>query len=65
MKQKLNFRFHNPNAVDDTADYILSVFIHADKPKLDRAIQDACKDPSVEKAGVLPESMKNLKREKA
>ncbi len=26
-KQKLNYRFHNPNTAEVTADYILKVFI--------------------------------------
>ena len=28
-KQKLNYRFHNPNTAEVTADYILKVFIEA------------------------------------
>lgn len=40
-KRKLNYRFHNPNTVDATADYILKIFIDADKEKVDQAIEKA------------------------
>ena len=40
-KRKLNYRFHNPNPVDATADYILKVLIDANKEKVDRAIEKA------------------------
>lgn len=38
-KQKLNYRFHNPNPADVTADYILKVFIEVNKGKVEQAIQ--------------------------
>lgn len=40
-KQKLNFRFHNPNTAEATADYILKMFIEANKEKVEQAMQDA------------------------
>ena len=40
-KQKLNFRFHNPNAAEATADYILKMFIEANREKVEQAIQAA------------------------
>lgn len=40
-KRKLNYRFHNPNTVEATADYILKVMIDANKEKVDRAIEKA------------------------
>lgn len=40
-RQKLNYRFHNPNTVEVTADYILKVFIEANMKKVDRAMQEA------------------------
>ncbi|MEG1558275.1 MAG: hypothetical protein RR368_07560 [Oscillospiraceae bacterium] len=42
-KQKLNFRFHNPNTAEATADYILKMFIEANKEKVEQAMQDAAK----------------------
>ena len=42
MKQrKLNYRFHNPNPADVTADYILKILIEANVPKVERAIKEA------------------------
>lgn len=35
---KLNFRYHNPNTVEDTADYIAKVFVEANKVKMDSAL---------------------------
>lgn len=43
-KQKLNYRFHNPNPVDATADYILKVFIESNTSKVERVIEEAAKD---------------------
>lgn len=40
-KQKLNFRFHNPNTVEATADYILKMFIEANREKVEQAIEAA------------------------
>lgn len=39
--QKLNFRFHNPNTAEATADYILKIFIEANKEKVEQVMQDA------------------------
>lgn len=53
-KQKLNFRFHNPNTAEATADYILKMFIEANKEKVEQAMQDAAEisnyEPSQESA---------------
>lgn len=42
-KQKLNYRFHNPNTAEVTADYILKVFVEANMKKVERAMQEAAK----------------------
>ena len=39
-KRKLNYRFHNPNPPEVTADYILKVLIEANSEKVERAIQE-------------------------
>ena len=39
-KTKLNYRFHNPNSVEATADYILKVFIEVNAKKVDRVMQE-------------------------
>ena len=38
-KRKLNYRFHNPNPVEVTADYILKVMIEANTEKVEKAIR--------------------------
>lgn len=40
-KQKLNFRFHNPNTAEAAAGYILKIFIEANREEGGRALQDA------------------------
>ena len=39
-KQKLNYRFHNPNTAEVTADYILKVFIEVNAKKVVRVMQE-------------------------
>ena len=39
-KRKLNYRFHNPNPVEVTADYILKLFIEVNAKKVDRVMQE-------------------------
>ncbi len=39
-KQKLNYRFHNPNPADVTADYILKIFMEVNKKKVDQALKE-------------------------
>ena len=40
-KQKLNYRFHNPNDPAVTAEYILKVFIEVNQKKVEEAIRKA------------------------
>ena len=42
-KQKLNYRFHNPNTAEVTADYIVKVFIEVNAKKVDRVMQAVAK----------------------
>lgn len=42
MKQrKLNYRFHNPNSAEDTANYLVKILIEANAGKVERAIEEA------------------------
>ena len=43
-KRKLNYRFHNPNPVEVTADYILKVMIEANTEKVEKILQDEIKN---------------------
>ena len=38
-KQKLNFRFHNPNTAEETANYMVKIFIEANEKKVEQAIR--------------------------
>ena len=40
-KRKLNYRFHNPNPADVTADFLLKVLIEANSEKVEKVIQEA------------------------
>ena len=39
-KKKLNYRFHNPNTAEATADILLKVFIEANSKKVEKAVQE-------------------------
>lgn len=54
-KRKLNYRFHDPNPVEVTADYILEILIEANKGKVEKALQENMeqmkgKDENLQKA---------------
>ncbi len=40
-EQKLNYRFHNPNTVEATADILIKVFIEVNQQKAEEAIRQA------------------------
>lgn len=40
-KRKLNYRFHNPNSAEATADILLKVLIEANSQKVEKAFQEA------------------------
>lgn len=42
-KTELNFRFHNPNTVEKTAEYIEKIFIEVNKKKLEQILQEEWK----------------------
>ena len=42
MKQrKLNYRFHNPNSAEDTAEFLCKLLVEANAGKVERAIEEA------------------------
>jgi hypothetical protein len=47
-KQKLNYRFHNPNPPQNTADFVLGIFLAVNKYKLDQALQKAAAKCSID-----------------
>ena len=67
MKQKkLNYRFHNSNSAEDTADFLCKLLIEANAGKVERAIEEAasrCAEEGeyiaeLEKAEMVGESAK-------
>ncbi len=73
MKQrKLNYRFHNPNSAEDTADFLCKLLIEANAGKVERAIEEAasrCAEESEyiaapEKTEMVEETM-NIRRRRA
>ena len=73
MKQrKLNYRFHNPNSAEDTADFLYKLLIEANAGKVERAIEEAaarCAEESeyiavTEKTEVVEEPV-NIRRRRA
>lgn len=41
MKKKLNYRFHNPNSAEDTADFLCKLLVEVNQDKVEKAIQKA------------------------
>lgn len=39
-KRKLNYRFHNPNTREATADYIAKLFVEVNENKVERVLQE-------------------------
>ena len=73
MKQrKLNYRFHNPNSAEDTAEFLCKLLVEANAGKVERAIEEAasrCAEESEyiavpEKREVTEESV-NIRRRRA
>ena len=40
-KDKLNYRIHDPNSTEDTAKYLLKIYIEANREKVDRIIRES------------------------
>lgn len=43
-KAKLNYRFHNPNTPEATADFLVKLFVEVNKPKVEAAIRAAAEE---------------------
>ena len=71
-KRKLNYRFHNPNSAEDTADFLCKLLIEANAGKVERAIEEVasrCAEESeyiavAEKSEVVEEPA-NIRRRRA
>ena len=40
-RKKLNYRFHNPNSAEDTADFLCKLMTEVNIGKLERTIEEA------------------------
>ena len=60
MKQrKLNYRFHNPNSAEDTADFLCKLLIEANAGKVERVLEEAASRCAEECEYIaVPEEMK-------
>ena len=60
MKQrKLNYRFHNPNSAEDTANFLCKLLIEANAGKVERAIEEAASRCAEESDYIaVPENVK-------
>lgn len=47
-KRKLNYRFHNPNTAEATAEILLKVFVEANSEKVEKAVQEAADQVSMD-----------------
>ena len=46
-ERKLNYRFHNPNSAEDTADFLCNLLIEVNADKVERAIEEAAKEADI------------------
>ena len=44
-RTKLNYRFHNPNSAEDTADFLCKLLIEVNAGKVERVIEEAALYP--------------------
>ena len=60
-KTKLNYRFHNPNTPEVTAEYLTKLFIEVNAGKVERAIQAAA-DQAAKKKPICDRLAENQKK---
>ena len=51
-ERKLNYRFHNPNSAEDTADFLCKLLIEVNADKVEHAIEEAAKEAEIGRAHV-------------
>lgn len=61
-RTKLNYRFHNPNSAEDTADFLCKLMIEANTRKVEKAIEEATMNAENEEyiSGVLLEAQEKI-----
>ncbi len=43
-RKKLNFRFHDPNPPEVTAEYLMRILVESNAGKVEQALQDAARE---------------------
>ena len=61
-KTKLNYRFHNPNSAEDTADFLCKLLIEANRGKVERAMERAALQDAESDEYIEPEQEKEEKK---
>ncbi len=61
-KTKLNYRFHNPNSAEDTADFLCKLLIEANRGKVERAMEQAALQNEKSDAYIESEQKKEEKK---
>ena len=57
QKRKLNYRIYNPNSPENTADFLVKLFIEVNQPKVEQMIhqaQEAALDSPSESSSATP-----------
>ena len=65
MKRKLNYRFHNPNTVESTADFLCQLLMEANAGKVERALQEVALGKASNNYIAESENEVSIKRRKA
>ncbi|RRK35399.1 hypothetical protein EBB54_17370 [Schaedlerella arabinosiphila] len=47
-KTKLHFHFHNPNSAEETANYIVKIFIEVNQFKIDQVLQETAEKMEIQ-----------------
>ncbi len=53
LKSQLNFRFHNPNTVEETANYIAKLFVEVNQTKVERVLQEVAEQLQAQNRGEM------------
>lgn len=59
---KLNYRFHNPNSAEDTADFLCKLLIEANRGKVERAMERAVLQDEERDVYIEPKQEKGEKK---
>ena len=62
-ERKLNYRFHNPNSAEDTADFLCKLLIEANVGKVEHAIEEVASRCTEENEYIVtPKNIEEIKK---